>query len=46
MIADASIDPDATVAVGGGDHGVNLYFKAADLFAELSADVADVTKPG
>jgi len=45
VIADASIDPDVTVAIGGGAHGVNLHARASDLIAHLGAEVADVTKP-
>ena len=45
VIADASIDPDETVAIGGGAHGINLHIRAGDLVEHLSAEVADVTKP-
>ena len=45
VIADASIDTDETVAIGGGGHGVNLHIRAGDLIEHLDADVADVTKP-
>ena len=46
VIVDASVQPEDTVAIGGGGHGVNLHINAADLIAHLKADVADVTKPG
>lgn len=45
VIADASIDPERRVAIGGGGHGVNLHVDAADLFDHLGAEVAEVTKP-
>ena len=44
VIADASIDRDVTVAIGGGAHGVNLHVGAGDLIDHLGADVVDVTK--
>ena len=44
-IVDASVDPNRSVAIGGGAHGVNLHIKAADLIAHLGAEVVDVTKP-
>ena len=44
VIVDASVDPDRSVAIGGGAHGVNLHIKAAALIAHLEADVVDVTK--
>ncbi len=46
VIADASIDLSGKVAIGGGGHGINLHLVGSDLVAYLSADVADVTKPG
>ena len=45
VIADASIDGNEVVAIGGGGHGVNLHIKASDLIEHLEAEVADVTKP-
>lgn len=45
VIADASIAPEAVVAIGGGGHGINLHMKGSDLISYLRADVADVTKP-
>lgn len=44
VIADASIDKEAKVAIGGGAHGVNLHINAGALIAHLNADVVDVTK--
>ena len=44
VIADASIDTGAVIAIGGGGHGVNLHINAGDLIGHLDADVADVTK--
>lgn len=44
VIADASIPKEATVAIGGGGHGVNLHLKASDLISHLGAEVAEVTK--
>jgi Cys-tRNA(Pro) deacylase len=46
VVADASIDPDATVAIGGGRRGLNLHLRAGDLFAAVGAEVADVTVGG
>ena len=45
VVADASIDPDRRVAIGGGARGVNLPLPAGDLRDHLGADVADVTRP-
>lgn len=45
VVADASVDPDATVAIGGGIRGVNLHLRGADLLAATSAEVADISKP-
>lgn len=44
VIADASIDREEKVAIGGGGHGVNLHVKAGDLIDHLGATVVDVTK--
>ena len=46
VIADASIDDGATVAIGGGARGVNLHIEAGALLSHLHAEVVDVTKPG
>ncbi|HEY5520418.1 MAG TPA: YbaK/EbsC family protein [Candidatus Limnocylindrales bacterium] len=43
MIADASIDALAKVAIGGGRRGVNIHIRPADLVAATGADVVDVT---
>jgi Cys-tRNA(Pro) deacylase len=45
VIADASIDPATTVAIGGGAHGVNLHVRAEDLIAATRAETVDVTEP-
>lgn len=45
VIADASIEPDRTVAIGGGGHGINLHLRAGDLVDHLGAEIADVTRP-
>ncbi|MEA2516284.1 MAG: Cys-tRNA(Pro)/Cys-tRNA(Cys) deacylase [Actinomycetota bacterium] len=44
VIADASIDKEAKVAIGGGAHGVNLHINAGELITHLNADIVDVTK--
>ena len=44
VIADASIDRNEKVAIGGGAHGVNLHVLAGDLIDHLGAEVTDVTK--
>lgn len=46
VIADASIDPNEVVAIGGGAHGVNLHIGVAALLQRLHATVADVTDAG
>jgi Cys-tRNA(Pro)/Cys-tRNA(Cys) deacylase len=45
VIADASIDGLALVAIGGGRRGVNLHLAPADLVAATGATVVDVTEP-
>ena len=45
VIADASIDRERRVAIGGGARGVNLHLLAGDLIEHLDASVADVTRP-
>ena len=45
VIADAAINQDGIVSIGGGGHGVSVKMKARDLFASLDAVVAPVTKP-
>ena len=44
VIADASIDRNEKVTIGGGAHGVNLHILAGDLINHLGAEVTDVTK--
>ena len=43
VVVDASVVDLALVAVGGGDHGVNLHLAPRDLVAALAAEVVDVT---
>ena len=43
VIADASIAGLPVVAIGGGEHGVNVHIAPADLVAALGAEVVDVT---
>jgi Cys-tRNA(Pro) deacylase len=45
VIADASIEGQPVVAIGGGARGVNLHLTPADLVAALDAQVVDVTGP-
>lgn len=45
VIADASIDSDTVVAIGGGGHGINIHLRAGALISFLGAETADVTKP-
>ncbi len=45
VIADASLAGRDVVSIGGGARGVNLHLSAADLFAALDAQVADVSQP-
>jgi Cys-tRNA(Pro)/Cys-tRNA(Cys) deacylase len=45
VIADASIEALALVAIGGGRRGVNLHLAPADLVAATGAAVVDVTQP-
>ena len=45
VVADGSIAGSGRVAIGGGEHGVNLHLSADALIDALSADVADVTRP-
>jgi Cys-tRNA(Pro)/Cys-tRNA(Cys) deacylase len=46
VLADAAVISLETVAIGGGGRGINLHLDPSDLLAYLSADVADVTRPG
>jgi Cys-tRNA(Pro)/Cys-tRNA(Cys) deacylase len=43
VVADASIEGQPVVAIGGGAHGVNLHLAPHDLVRALRADVVDVT---
>ena len=45
VIVDASAASQASVAIGGGAHGVNLHIAPADLVSALTADLVDVTEP-
>ena len=45
VIADQSLAGRDVVSIGGGARGVSLHLSAADLFAALAADVADVSQP-
>jgi Cys-tRNA(Pro)/Cys-tRNA(Cys) deacylase len=45
VLVDASIDPAAVVAIGGGAHGVNLHLRVPDLVRATKAEVVDVTEP-
>lgn len=44
VIADQRI-AQSTVSIGGGDHGVSITMKGADIVDQLGAIVADVTRP-
>lgn len=43
VIVDAAALDHERVAIGGGEHGVNLHLAPADLVSALGATVADVT---
>lgn len=45
VIADPAIAALDRVAIGGGDHGVNLHLAGPDLIEHLGADLVDVTTP-
>lgn len=45
VLADATIVGRPRVAIGGGDHGVNLHLAADDLVRATRATVADVSVP-
>ena len=45
VIADASIDPDDAVSIGGGAHGVSVKIQAHLLIEAVDAELADITKP-
>lgn len=44
VVVDATLVDQATIAIGGGAHGVSLLLTPAALVAALDADVADVGK--
>jgi Cys-tRNA(Pro) deacylase len=44
VIADARIRSLDRVAIGGGEHGVNLHLSGADLVRFVDADVGDITR--
>jgi Cys-tRNA(Pro) deacylase len=44
VVADASIALLGTVAIGAGDHGVNMHVAGRELLRALGAAVADVTR--
>lgn len=44
VIADATVAAMGSVAIGGGEHGVNVHMRADDLLAVSGAEVADVTR--
>ncbi len=45
VIADATIEEQSLVAIGGGAHGVNVHLAPADLVAATGAAVVDVSVP-
>jgi Cys-tRNA(Pro)/Cys-tRNA(Cys) deacylase len=45
VIADAAIDAEPVVSIGGGGFGINIHLAPADLIAALDATVADVSVP-
>ena len=45
VLADATIQEQPVVAIGGGARGVNLHLTPADLVAALAATVVDVSIP-
>ena len=44
VIADAAVRHFDTVAIGAGEHGVNLHVRASALLTRLGADIADVAR--
>ena len=46
VVADASIRELDQVAIGGGQRGVNIHLRPADLISATNAEVVDVTAPG
>ncbi len=45
VIADAAIEAEPLVSIGGGGFGINLHLAPADLITGLRATVADVSQP-
>jgi Cys-tRNA(Pro)/Cys-tRNA(Cys) deacylase len=45
VIADASIQDLDTVAIGGGQRGVNIHIAPTDLIAATGGEIVDVTIP-
>jgi Cys-tRNA(Pro)/Cys-tRNA(Cys) deacylase len=45
VIADAAIEREPVVSIGGGVRGVSIHLAPADLVRALDATVTDVTKP-
>ena len=45
VLADAAVERNERVAIGGGARGVNLHLAPTDLVRHLGAAVADVTRP-
>jgi len=45
VIADASINEHALVAIGGGARGVNVHLAPVDLITVTGADVVDISVP-
>jgi Cys-tRNA(Pro) deacylase len=45
VLADAAVERNERVAIGGGARGVNLHLASTDLVRHLGAAVADVTRP-
>jgi prolyl-tRNA editing enzyme YbaK/EbsC (Cys-tRNA(Pro) deacylase) len=45
VIADASINERAVVAIGGGARGVNVHIAPVDLIKVTGAEVVDISVP-
>jgi Cys-tRNA(Pro)/Cys-tRNA(Cys) deacylase len=45
VVADAGVERQDRVAIGGGARGVNLHLASADLIRHLGATVAEVSRP-
>lgn len=46
VVVDESLLGQATIAIGGGAHGVSILLSAGDLVGAFDAEVADVGKAG